>query len=283
VTRAIDYLCNHFTQEHIQRTYLDEKDERETFERIGRAQSLRGYEPKEFMDLLGAIGVEQILVTAFKAWNYRDQVPFMETTVDEVVEASDAYPDRIHGLYGVIPHRAMNGVRELERLVRDHRFKGVHIHPHGFNLGPDHAYYFPYYAKCEELGIPAVISMGHTLEMMPMDNGRPSRLDTVALYFPGLKIVCGHTGWPWVNESIALASKHPNVYIGTSAYAPKYWQPEMIQFLNSRRGMDKVLWGTDWPLVRHEEALQQIEALGLKEDAKRKLLYDNSAQVFGLG
>jgi uncharacterized protein len=124
--------------------------------------------------------------------------------------------------------------------------------------------------------------MGHTLDSMPGDIGRPMLLDHVALYFPSLKIILAHTGWPWVEEAIALASKHPNVYIGTSGYSPKYWHPELLTFMDSRRGRDKVLWGTDYPLIRHEEALQQIEALGLKGETKRALPHENSKRVFDL-
>ncbi|AEJ12958.1 amidohydrolase 2 [Pseudomonas putida S16] len=173
----------------------------------------------------------------------------------------------------------LDGVRHLEKAVREYGFIGIHVHPHGFDLGPDHAFYFPYYAKCVELGIPAVFSMGHTLDFMPIENGRPARLDKIALYFPELTIVCTHTGWPWVEEAIALASKHPNVYLGTSAYAPKYWKPEMVKFINSW-GQDKVLWGSDFPLVKHDEALQQVEELGLKEAAKEKLLWKNAEKIF---
>jgi hypothetical protein len=107
-------------------------------------------------------------------------------------------------------------------------------------------------------------------------------LDDVALYFPDLTIICGHTGWPWVEEAIALASKHPNVYLGTSGYAPRYWRPEMLQFMDSRRGRHKTLWGTDYPLVRHEESMKQIAELGLKDETVRALLNENARKVYGL-
>jgi predicted TIM-barrel fold metal-dependent hydrolase len=122
--------------------------------------------------------------------------------------------------------------------------------------------------------------MGHTLDFMPIEHGRPYLLDKIALYFPDLAIVCAHTGWPWVEEAIALAWKHPNVFIGTSAYAPKYWPPELVKFINSR-GQDKVMWGTDFPLIDHKESLDQIKALGLKPAAEAKLVRGNAARVFG--
>jgi predicted TIM-barrel fold metal-dependent hydrolase len=280
VTRAIDYLCNHFTPESISKNYLTSEN-RSSMEAIGRIDQLEGVEPAErFVADLTGLGVEKILVTAIVTWSFHNQRPLEYTSPEEVIELTTQFPDRVFGLYGVNPFRRMEGVRELESLVREHGFKGMHLHPHGFGFPPNHPFYFPFYAKCEELGVPAVVSMGHTLDLMPIENGRPAYLDEVALYFDNLKIVCGHTGWPWVEEAIALASKHPNVFLGTSAYAPRYWKPEMVQFLNSSRGRGKVLWGTDWPIVKHGEALQQIEALNLREESKRLLLYDTAARLF---
>jgi len=177
--------------------------------------------------------------------------------------------------------RRMDGVKELEEAVRDHGFKGAHIHPHGYDLRPDHAFYFPYYAKCLELDVPVVISMGHTLDKLPIEVGRPVHLDKIALYFPELRIVCTHTGWPWVEEAIALVSKHPNVYLGTSAYAPKYWKPEMVKFINSW-GRNKVMWGTDYPVIMHGRSLAEIEMLGLRDESKKRLIRENAIQVFRL-
>jgi uncharacterized protein len=279
--RAIDFMVNSFIPEAVQRNFV-RGEERERLESVGRTADLQGYSPAEFMSILGGLGVEKILVPSIITWSYRDQRPIEYTSVEEVIEIQDAVPGKVFGLYGVNPRRGMEAVSEFAEAVTNHGFRGLHIHPHGFGIPPDHAFYFPFYAKCQELGVTAVVSMGHTLDFMPMEMGRPVHLDSVALYFPELKIVCGHTGWPWVEEAIALVSKHPHVFLGTSAYAPRYWRPEMVQYLNSRRGRDKVLWGTDWPLVRHAEALEQIEALHLASESKDRLLYLNAARVFEL-
>jgi predicted TIM-barrel fold metal-dependent hydrolase len=85
-----------------------------------------------------------------------------------------------------------------------------------------------------------------------------------------------------VEEAIAVASKHPNVYLGTSGYAPKYWRPEMLQFMDSRRGRNKTVWGTDYPLVRHEESMRQIKELGLKPETLQAVLHDNAVRAFGV-
>jgi predicted TIM-barrel fold metal-dependent hydrolase len=278
---AIDILCNLFTPASVRKNYSENEEEASRFAQVGRTDNLIGYEPADFIARMDGLGIDKALICAIITWSYRGQHPIEQTSVAEVVEVSDQYPDRLFGLYGVNPMTAMAGVAELERAVREHRFKGVHIHPHGFDMAPDHAYYFPFYAKCQELGVPVVISMGHTLDIMPIENGRPIRLDRAAIYFPDLAFVLTHTGWPWVEEAIAMAWKHPNVFLGTSAYAPKYWKPEMVKFINSH-GQDKVMWGTDFPLIDHAESLGQIDALGLRETSKAKLLHDNAARVFGL-
>lgn len=275
---SIDILCNDFTEAGIKKNFLN-TDEAELFESKGRTANLVGRDPEAFLSILDDCGVERLCVTAIKVWDFRAQKMHSESTVEEIDSLCKAAPGRIHGLYGINPMTAMKGVAELEQAVKELGFVGAHIHPHGYDRRPDDPFYFPFYAKCQELGVPVVLSMGHTMDFLPNENGRPLHLDRVALYFEGLNIVCGHTGWPWVEEAIALASKHPNVFIGTSAYAPKYWKPELVKFLNSW-GQDKVMWGTDYPLISHAESLTQIDELGLRESAKTKVLRDNAARVF---
>ncbi|MGE4250273.1 MAG: amidohydrolase family protein [Parvibaculaceae bacterium] len=280
--RAIDILSADFTPAGIAKNFLENEEEHSRFAQVGRTRNFVGYEPPEFLARMDALGVEKVFVCAYKTWSFRNQRTLEDSSVEEVSAITAQSPDRLFGLYGINVHIGMKGVAEFERAVKDRGFKGLHLHPHGYRLPPDHAFYFPYYAKAQELGVPLVASMGHTLDLMPNEPGRPMHLDAVALYFPDLAIVCTHTGWPWTEEAIALAWKHPNVFLGTSGHAPKYWKPELVKFINSH-GQDKVVWGTDYPLIDHKESLTQVEALGLRETSKRKFLYDNAARVFALG
>jgi predicted TIM-barrel fold metal-dependent hydrolase len=277
--KPIDILGHLFTPESLKKHFLEDEEESKVFANVGRLRDLEGFTVDQFRRYADEVGLGKVHVAAFFGWSFRRQQPMLHVTPEEVHEVARQLPGRVYGLYGVNPFEGLAGVRHLEKSVKEYGFVGLHVHPHGFDLGPEHAFYFPYYAKCVELGVPAVFSMGHTLDFMPIDNGRPARLDRIALYFPELTIVCTHTGWPWVEEAIAIASKHPNVYLGTSAYAPKYWKPEMVRFINSW-GQDKVLWGSDFPLVKHPEALKQVEELGLREIAKEKLLWRNAERIF---
>jgi predicted TIM-barrel fold metal-dependent hydrolase len=278
--KMIDYLANLFTPKSIKEEYV-EGAEQEQFARVNRQATVRGYEPNEFVQYLDTHGVERILITSMKIpdpW----RLTWM-TNVDarEVAEAARSCPGRVYGLFGCNPRSALAGVHEFEHFVKHEGFRGLHIHPHGFGLPPNHAYYFPWYAKAVELDVPVVISMGTTLALLGIEVARPIYLDDVALYFPDLKLVCGHTGYPWIEEAIAVVWKHDNMYLGTSAHAPRYWKPELVQFANSRRGRNKVMFGSDWPLIQHGEALKQIEDLHLREETLDSLLHDNAARVFG--
>ncbi|GBC81813.1 hypothetical protein HRbin10_00925 [bacterium HR10] len=277
---AIDVWCNPFTPSGIKHLFLDNE---EVYFMMGiqwgRAGNMKGYEPREFIAMMDRLGIEKVCVPALKQAFYRKNKMGADFAYEEIAELVRAYPDRIVGLAGINPFERMEGVRKLERAVREYGFRGAHIHPYGFGLPLNAAEWYPFYAKCAELDIPIVIQTGHSAEFMPSACGRPILLDDVALYFPELRLIAAHTGWPWVEELIALAWKHPNVYIAVSGHAPKYWDKSLVHFLNSR-GIGKVMWGTDYPLILHEESLTQIEQLGLKPEAKRALLRETAVKVF---
>ena len=78
------------------------------------------------------------------------------------------------------------------------------------------------YAECVELGVPFCTQVGHTGPLRPSETGRPiPYIDQIAIDFPELVIVCGHIGYPWTEEMVAVARKHENVYIDTSAYTAR--------------------------------------------------------------
>jgi predicted TIM-barrel fold metal-dependent hydrolase len=188
-------------------------------------------------------------------------------------------------LAGIDPNQGMEGVRKLEYAVRELGFIGAHLYPHWFEMAPDHRKYYPFYAKCVELDVPIQMQVGHCLlysKERPLPSvGRPITLDTIACDFPELKLIGIHTGWPWVEEMISVSWKHPNVYIGTDAYAPKYWKPELIHFIDSW-GQSKVLFGTDFPVIEFRRATSEIKELNLKPASRENLLWKNAARVYDL-
>ncbi len=202
-----------------------------------------------------------------------------------VAEAVQRHPDRFRGVAGIDPTEGMRGVRELESAIRQDGFIGAHFYPHWFELPPDHARWYPFYAKCAELDVPVQLQVGQSMvydPRLPLRSvGRPITLDAVACDFPELKIIGIHIGIPWADEMIAMAWKHPNVYIGSDAHAPKYWPASFIHYINTF-GQDKVIFGTDFPVLDFERTRQQIEALKLRPDAKRKFLRENALRLYKL-
>lgn len=286
MTGAVDYWCNLFTESGIRRfresTML--RYAFELFHREGRIAEGAGRSPEEFLEHLDDAGIEKILIPAFKMGDpWRDME--MDQPEEEIAQLCKEFPKRIYGLVGINPKERMVGVKRLEHFIEDHAFVGAHLHPYGFGLPPNHRRYYPFYAKCVELDVPIVMQIGHSAEFMPNELGRPLYLDDIALDFPELVIIAAHTGWPWCEELIALAWKHPNIYIGTSAHAPKYLGTAgygtLLHFMKTR-GQKKVLFGTDYPVLYHQEALEQVEGLGLSEEAERNYLRENAMRVFGL-
>jgi predicted TIM-barrel fold metal-dependent hydrolase len=277
---AIDYWCNLFTAEGIKQTFEDPKEVSDVVKWWGL--KFEGKTTEEFVSYMDAAKVDLVMVPSAKMASYQTQELIWNITEEQVAEVAGVAPGRIVGLFGINPREGMDGVRRLERSVKDGPFVGAHLHTYGFGIPVNHRRYYPFYAKCAELGVPVVMQVGHSAERMPSEMGRPIHIDDIALDFPELTIVGAHTGWPWVEELVALAWKHRNVYIGTSAHHPKYWDPSLVRFANSR-GRGKVLWGTDYPVMDYADALAAIDALPLK-DAARDLVVSGAARsIFKLG
>jgi len=234
-------------------------------------------------DMLAAMddaGVEKVFICQTKMWSYRNKWMYMDTRLDEVTAYTERHPGRFVGLAGYNPFRIKESLAEIERAVKDHGFRGVYVHIYGFDIPIHDAKMYPLYAKCSELGVPVSLQVGHVLEGMPSEHARPIFLDRVACDFPDLELVGAHTGWPWVEELISVCYKWDNVYLGVDAWMPRYLKPEIVQFVNSRMGQDRAIWGTNG--LPWKENLAQIDALGLRPEAKRKLLRDNAARLFKL-
>ncbi len=202
---------------------------------------------------------------------------------DEVAGWVAAHPDRFAGLAAVDLDKPMDGVRELRRFVTEHEFKGLRVVPWLWEAPPTDRRYYPLYTACVELGVPFCTQVGHTGPLRPSETGRPiPYVDQVALDFPELTIVAGHIGYPWTEEMIALARKHERVYIDTSAYTSRRLPTELVAYMKTRSGRHKVLFGTNYPMILHEKALDDLDTLGLDEETRQLYLSGNATRVFKL-
>ncbi|MEW6261925.1 MAG: amidohydrolase family protein [Thermodesulfobacteriota bacterium] len=201
---------------------------------------------------------------------------------DEVAAAVRQYPDRLAGVASVDLYRPREAIRELRRCVRDLGFVALRQVQWLWNLPPTDRYYYPLYAECVELGVPMCFQVGHTGPLRPSEPGRPiPYIDEVAIDFPELVIVGGHIGYPWTQEMIAVATKHENVYIDTSAYTAKRFPPELVEYLKTN-GRRKVMFGSNYPMLTPRKCLAGLEDLGLDEETLALFLHGNAERVFKL-
>jgi predicted TIM-barrel fold metal-dependent hydrolase len=235
-----------------------------------------GVTPEQMIAQMDAAGIERALLCAWHrpgGWI---------VTNDEIAELVRAYPDRFSGMAAVDLEKPVAAARELERVVRELGFIALRVIPWLWNRPPNDKLYYPLYVQCVELGIPFCTQVGHTGPLMPSEPGRPiPYIDEIALAFPELTIVGGHIGYPWTDEMIALAWKHANVYIDTSAYLPRYYPPQLLHFMQTY-GRDKVLFGTNFPMLDFERCASQARQLPLPPENAGKFLADNARRVFRL-
>ncbi|MFO1376030.1 MAG: amidohydrolase family protein [Steroidobacteraceae bacterium] len=261
-----------------------------TFKALGNQKS--GHAPQSAL-LQGHTSAEQCLasmdeygythisVCATKMWSYYYHRDFiLDSPIEPIAEAVLASKGRIMGAASYDPFRITDSLRTIERAVRVHGFNYVWFHPLSFGLPPNDRRFYPLYAKCVELDIAVGFQVGHSAEVLPSDCGRPMLADDVAIEFPELRINLSHTGWPWVDEWCSMLWRHPNVYGDISSYFPKSLDERLIRFMDSGRGRDKVLFGTNGLGLRRckEEFLQ----LNVGENTKRKVLYDNARRFLKL-
>ena len=280
---AIDIVCNPFTPEAVQKgwTGLDEEFKAQ----VRMPEDMRGgVTLDDYLAKMDRAGIERSLLIAVRAGDI-DRKGGFELPYEAVRDMCAEHPDRFSGLAGIDPFRGMQGLRDLEQAVREYGFVGAHLYPHWCELPPDHAKYYPYYAKCCELDIPIMMQVGHNLvysrERRLPSVGRPICLDQVAIDFPELRLIGIHIGIPWTDEMISMCWKHENVYTAGDAYAPQYWPPNYVHYANSY-GRHKVMFGTDWPVIDPERAVAEVDGLGLRDESKQMLMRDNALRVFKL-
>jgi uncharacterized protein len=229
----------------------------------------------EFAAMLAQAGVEKGMVRAGT-----------NTATGEVVRA---HPERFFGFAVISPYDGMSGVRELERLVREEGLIGLSMSPLRERIPSSDRRYYPAYAKAVELGIPLRVysSMNYGTDR-PYDLGHPRNLDQICMDFPELTVIAGLSGWPWVNEMVALLRRHANLYCDTSAHRPRHFATpgsgwEMLMQFGNTLIQDKIMTGFSWTTIgeSYETLINEYLALPLKDSVKEKWLYGNAARVFG--
>jgi uncharacterized protein len=209
---------------------------------------------------------------------------------EEIADRAAAHPDVLIPFGSVDPLTGQQAVRRARRLIANHGVRGFKFHPSLQGFAPDDRQYYPLYEAIAEAGLPAVFHTGQTGIGAGLPGGRgiklrlsnPMLLDDVAADFPALPVILAHPSVPWQDEAISIATHKANVYIDLSGWSPKYFPPQLVRAASSYL-QDKVLFGTDYPLLTPDRWLRDFELLDIKPEVHPKILKHNAARLLRLG
>ena len=202
----------------------------------------------------------------------------------EARRAVQEHPDRFIASWDVDPNRGMDAVREVEQAVEQLGVKSVQVFPAGLTpqVPINDKKLYPLYAKCIELDIPIFVNAGVPGPRVPMACQDVALIDEVCWYFPELKFVTRHGCEPWTALAVKLLLKWPNLYYSTSAFAPKYYPEDIVQFANTR-GADKIMYAGYYPMgLSLERIFKEMPDVPFRDHVWPKFLRENALQLFGM-
>jgi predicted TIM-barrel fold metal-dependent hydrolase len=206
----------------------------------------------------------------------------------EVLEAARANPDVLIPFASIDPHKGKLAVREARELISQ-GVRGFKFHPNIQRFWPNDTEFYPFYDVIAEAGLIALFHTGTTGIGAGMPGGggvrlkysNPMAVDDVAADFPDLKIILAHPSFPWQDEALAISVHKPNVYIDLSGWSPKYFPEILVQYINTRL-RDKMLFGSDYPLLTPERWLRDFEQIPIRDEVRPLVLKENALRLFGL-
>src|SRR3954467_7539004 len=191
---------------------------------------------------------------------------------DEVLEVAAANDDVLIPFVSIDPHRGKRAVSEARRLIAKGA-RGFKFHPNLQAFFPNERLAYALYGVIEEAGLPALFHPGHSGMGSGLPGGggirlkysNPMHVDDVAVDFPGMPIVLAHPSFPWQEEAISVAMHKAQVYIDLSGWSPKLFPPVLVQYANTVL-QDKVLFGSDYPVITPDRWLADLEKTQIKPE-----------------
>jgi predicted TIM-barrel fold metal-dependent hydrolase len=208
---------------------------------------------------------------------------------EEIAEAAAKNPDVMIAFASIDPHKGKMGAREARRLIEEHGVKGFKFHPTVQGFYPQDKMAWPIYEVIAEHNLPAIFHSGHSGIGSGMRCGgglrleysNPIHLDDVAIDFPDMQIVIAHPSWPWQDEALSVAMHKPNVWIDLSGWSPKYFPQQLVQYANTLL-KDRVLFGSDYPLITPDRWMKDFEEAGFRDEVKPGILKNNAMRLLKL-
>ena len=207
----------------------------------------------------------------------------------EIAERAADHADVLIPFGSVDPLTGRAAVETARSLVRDAGVRGFKFHPSLQAFHPNDRMAYPLYEALQELDLIALFHSGQTGIGAGLRGGggirlkyaNPLAIDDVAADFPDLRIVIAHPSFPWQDEALAVATHKPLVYIDLSGWSPKYFPPQLVRYANTLL-RDKVLFGSDFPLLTPDRWLADFDTVDVKPEVRPLILKENAARLLGL-
>jgi predicted TIM-barrel fold metal-dependent hydrolase len=208
-----------------------------------------------------------------------------------IARAVKEHPDVFIGFGVIEPQMGEVARTEIKRCAEELGLKGIgELNPGRQAFYPNDERFYPLWEEASRQRLAVLFhggmmgagagtpgGMGYKLKY-----GRPiPYLDDIAADFPELKIIGAHPAWPWQEEALAIARHKSNFYIDLSGWAPRYFPPQLVQYAGTIL-QDRVLFGSDWPVIDVERWLTEFEQLGIKPEVRPKIMLHNARTLFGL-
>src|SRR3989344_1974375 len=180
----------------------------------------------------------------------------------------------------------------LEKRLKDGIFKGMKLFPGYEYFNPSEEKCVPIFKLAEKMKVPVMIHTGDTQgdpDLKPkVKYARPHYIDEVAVEFPNVKIIIAHAGNPWVHDAAEIAYKNHNVFLDVSGWFVGKLEKKSLgamthnlNFVLSFVAVDKVMYGSHWPLVQMADYMNFIKRTAkIDKTELQKLMYKNALKVF---
>jgi predicted TIM-barrel fold metal-dependent hydrolase len=183
------------------------------------------------------------------------------------------------------PNDVTGSVRALRQEYEEFGIKATGVFPAGTfpQVAIDDPKMYPIYQTCVDLDIPIFCTAGVPGPRLKFAPQEVSKIDVVMYDFPELVFVTRHGCEPWEKLAWKLMLKWPNLYYSTSAFAPKHYPPEIINYANTR-GADKIIYAGYFPMgLSLERIFTDMPHVPFKDEVWPKFLHENARRVLKLG
>ena len=207
-------------------------------------------------------------------------------TNDYIMDSIARYPDRLVGFCALQPLAEEKAVDELKRCVSGGS-KGIgelRSDIQGFDLAD-----VTLMSPIAQIAIEhQLVVLTHSSEPVGHIYSGKGSITPEILYgfvqnFPDLNVVCAHWGGglPFYGLMPEVAKALTNVYFDTAA-SPFLYRDDIFKHVADIVGVDKVLFGSDYPLLRQSRIVNSINSLEITEDAKSKILGGNAQKLLAI-